>query len=445
MNRYVLGIILAAALVLRLIIAFSQPTTIQYQAGGGDDGWYWLNGRALVSGVTTTEIDGVQIDVSNLAPPPLYLIFIGIPQQFLSQSSALIVVRVVQALMSTATCYFVYRMTIQLTRVLRRGDAVGRPFIDKSGLIAAAILAFSPAFILESTQITTETLFIFFLAAGLAAAAHYPLSVDGERGWGLLLLAAICFGLATLTRAVFLAFPVALVVYWVVIAPRKVARPAAFLLIYAAVVLTWTGYNLARWDRLVIAGEGFASFLYIGATGWDDPSSVDQRLADDIPDADLGAPTQAQITGAATNAITADTVGYLQRRVSELAGAFLQPHATTYFAGESLRDIGVTWLRDDRSFDGLIDLTRGAAFVPKLAIYLFHYGAIILGFIGIWRARRAWQLALPLVGYIGYTLAVHFFLLALPRYLFPTLLIWIVFAGLAFEHTTVSKILSAER
>jgi hypothetical protein len=115
-----------------------------------------------------------------------------------------------------------------------------------------------------------------------------------------------------------------------------------------------------------------------------------------------------------------------------LAGAYLQPHGTTFYGGASLRDLALNWLREERSPAELIALVQSESFIPKLILYLFHYGALVAGAVGIWRTRRCWQVSLPMIGLIGYITLVHLVLYALPRYLFPTEVFFYVFAAASF-------------
>ncbi len=421
--RRILKVVLVISLIARLLFAINLPVTIT-ESRGSDSFWYWVNARILLSGATAAEVDGAIYDVSQLQPPPMYLIFIGAPQFVMSESAAFYAVLFAQAVFSTLTVYMAAHLAKRLT---------GR---DSAAALTAALIGFSPAFIIESGQITTETLFMTLLTAGLLA---FVIALDSpeqtRRRTGIFLLGAALLGLATLTRAVLLLFPLALAGWWVIANWRRdrwraVGRALVYAALYTSIVLTWTVYNLARWNRFVIAGEGLAAFLYIGATGWDDPHDVDQRLLDS--GAERGEDRvfgQDAYTGAAANAISADPISYVARRVGELAGAVLQPHGTAYFPGESLRDLALNWARDDRSLEGLLNVLRGDQFAIKALVYVFHYGTILLGVIGIWRTRSGWRLTLPLIGYIAYTLLVHLALLAIPRYLFPTLIVWAVFAG----------------
>ena len=431
-SRRLLLLILCFALALRLIFALAQDPLAPYADRNNDAGWYLGNAYALVTGQSPARMI---TDVSNLASPPLYFLVLGIPQAMLSPAGAVIAVRVLQAILSTATVYFAYRLAVLLT---------GR---EGAGLLAAGVLAISPAFIIEASQLLTETLYIFLIAGGVwlyietilnrqdakiakkdeSVGAQRAAPLQNPRSMGWLILAALCFGLATLTRAVFLAFPFALAVHLIMVRRwRKGWRLAAlFLLVYALVVSTWTVYSVARWNRFVIAGEGLPAFLYIGATGWNGATQVDQSLAQQSPDKNY--------LQAAESTISGDPVGWVKHRVSELANAYLQPHGTTFFPGASLKEQALDWLHQDRTVGGLIALTQGAGFWPKLALYALHTVGLIAGLIGMWLYRRRWVIALPMISFIIYVTLVHLALLALPRYLFPTEIFWWIFAAAAFQ------------
>ncbi|MBL8157693.1 MAG: hypothetical protein JNM70_26325, partial [Anaerolineae bacterium] len=104
------------------------------------------------------------------------------------------------------------------------------------------------------------------------------------------------------------------------------------------------------------------------------------------------------------------------------------------FPGQSLRDLVAAWFRDDRSLGGLLAITQGESLWPKLVIYLFHYTGLIAGLAGMILTRHRWRLTLPLIGFLVYTSLVHFVLDAVPRYLFPTEIVWWVFAASALAH-----------
>lgn len=415
--------ILIVAFALRLVVGLAQDHRLGYENGGGDTTWYLVNGYALAAGLdndtvsgygTDVHPDGFPVKLRNLPTPPLYLLFVGIPQTVLPRESAIILIRIVQALLGTITCYLVWRLGRTLT-----DD-------DRVGLVAAGALAMAPAFIMEAAHLATETLYIFLLVLALT------LYIERQSlKW--LGLVGLLLGLATLTRAVLLLFPLGLALHLLLVhGPRAGWRRVALLLtIYTLTVGSWTVYNLARWDRLVIGGEGFAATLFIGATdeGWQGPDATDETLGIDgelPPEPD---DQQAVYLENAQKLIGADLVAYVQRRVRQLASAYLQPHGTLFFSGASLRDLALDWLRADRSLAGLLGLTGAESFWPKLALYVFHYTALLAGLAGLWLTRRRWRQALPLIGFILYTTLLHLVLDVIPRYIFPTEVFWWLFAS----------------
>lgn len=450
-------------LVLRVLAVAGLDHTAPYAGTGGDSGWYLANGYALVTGTIpcpdairwpaltlplralahTGQPVGylcTETDVERLPTPPVYLLIVGLAQGVfgLQSTDAVLGVRIGQVIAGTLTIAVIAGLGWQLA---------GR----RAAGLSAAITALHPMLIVETGQIVSETVFILLIAMGLltfiiAAGTTTGTTADAGRSragqesarpsWmqigGLLALCGLCFGLAALTRASVLAFPVLLIggllahgaihrSHW-----RQAVLGAGVLgLAYALTVGSWTAYNLIRYDRFVIAGEGIAAFLYVGATGWDDPEAVDARLAAATGEA-AGEADQNDFIAAAGGAITADIGGYIQRRAGELAAAALQPHGTAYYTGPSLREAVAGWWGGDRTLAGLRSLTAVEGFWPKLALYIAHYGVIALASVGLaagfWRRNTTATLGstgLTLAGWPLYLLAVHLPLLALPRYLFP--------------------------
>jgi hypothetical protein len=412
-----LAVILLLALALRLVYVLWQDPRAPYHESGGDTSWYLENGYTLVTGDNPTG----KHDVSRLPVAPFYLVFIGFWQAILPPAEAVIAIRVIQALMGAAVVFFGFWLAYRLT------DGNWR-----AGLLAAGALAVSPALILDAAKILTEPVYLFWMMAGLwlYCADTMPAVPGGWRSATRLALAGIALGLATLTRAILLVFPLGLAVHLMWHRGRAGARQAVVLLgMYSLVVSTWTVYNLVRWDRLVIGSEGMSSLIYVGSRGWEGPTQVDQNLTEDLPDEQGSEPrTQSSFLAAARRVIEADPVGYVKHRASELARAYLQPYGTGDFANNKLQERFRLWITHDRSLDGLADLVADNAFLPKLAIYVFHFSGLILGTAGIWLYRRKWM-AVPLSGLILYTTLMHLVILVLPRYLFPLYPVFWIFAA----------------
>jgi 4-amino-4-deoxy-L-arabinose transferase-like glycosyltransferase len=435
-SRWLLTVLLAFGLILRLGYGLAQNHMIVYQQSqGGDSYWYILNGYALITGfdkglLTIPGNPSVQVRValSGLPVAPVYLLFVGFWQVVASPEAAIMIIRILQAGMGTAVCFFAYR----LARIISKNET--------AGLIAAGVLAVSPAFIMESAQVMTETVYMFLVMGGLwlyVERLHLP-NLALRRSMLMLALSAALLGLATLTRAVLLVFPVGLAIHLLLVDGLRngLKRAAILLLVYSLVVSTWTIYNLARWNRFVVGADGFISFLYIGATGWKDPNEVDKSLPVVIPEHikpdGTFKITQDDYAKGLTQVIGSNPGGWIQRRVSQLIKVYAQPHGTVFFPGPSLKQMAGDWVKRDRSVSGLIALTQTEAFWPKLILYLFHYIGLIMGLAGLWISRHNWRFTLPLAGFLLYTTLVHLVLDAIPRYLFPMQAFWWIFAAVVF-------------
>ena len=88
------------------------------------------------------------------------------------------------------------------------------------------------------------------------------------------------------------------------------------------------------------------------------------------------------------------------------------------------------WWARGHTVQGLGQVIMTDGFLPKLAIYIVQFSGLVLGVFGLWFGRNRWHVVLPVLGLIMYINLVHFVLLALPRYLFPTMLFWWCLAGI---------------
>lgn len=402
-SRFALAGLLALAFALRLIYGLAQDPAAPF-GRGGDSWWYLANGAALVTGAGPAD---VPVDLARLPTPPGYLVLVGLAQAAAPGQAAIAVIIFAQAALAVLMIWACARIAWRLTG--RRGAV----------LLTAALLAVSPALIVETAQVASETLYMALVALGLLLYIEACERRQPGPALAWLGLSGAALGLAALTRAPILLFPLGLALHLLIFFGWRRGGRAALALLAAFVftVGTWTAYNLARWNRFIIAGEGFAAFLYVGATGWESPQAVDARIGS----AEGGADSQTFIA-AAGGAIAADPAGYAARRLAELAGAVLQPHGTAYFPGPSLRDLAVGWWGTDRTLAGLAALAQADAFWPKLLIYVFQFGGAAAAVFGLWRARRRPRPLLVLLGFIAYTLLIHVALLALPRYIFPSVI-----------------------
>jgi hypothetical protein len=194
-----------------------------------------------------------------------------------------------------------------------------------------------------------------------------------------------------------------------------------------------------KFNRFQFGARGASDLLLTGTLGHTGTQAVDQTYAEltggEVPIAGARDGVALATLG---EALRTDPLGYAATRFGQLGEALLQPHHTPFFAGPSLKDAMLAWLRDDRSLEGLSRLVGNPTFVPKAVFYVAHWSALLLAAVGLWKTRRDWRRYAPVSGLIAYFLLVHLALLAIPRYLFPiTPALW-VFAGVAVDSLVTS-------
>ncbi|MBO9309235.1 MAG: glycosyltransferase family 39 protein [Chloroflexi bacterium] len=358
--------------------------------------------------------------------PPLYLLYTGVVQSVFGEGN-LTIFRLLNVLWSTALVGAVF-------------IAAEAYFNRRVAVIAAWLIAINPIFIVEAGQILTESVFLPLMFSALALHGRYT-QRDALMTKRHAVLVGVLLGLASLTRAVALLLPVILVAHLLWRYRQRAPRLIAALLIaYSATVLTWTVYGYLRWRTIMIGGSGLAANFYLGTNeGWCGPQCIDERAGVTVEDQGRNDEIYAR---RAIETILSDPLGYLVRRATNLLEASLQPHNTNLFQGESLRALVLQWWAHDRSLAGLSAVLSGDAFAPKLLLYIFHIGALLLGALGLLFSafrRRMFGQALPLYGALGYFYALHSILTAIPRYLFPTAALWLIFASTVLAERTATE------
>lgn len=439
-SRYTRGlwVILIAGLVLRVAYALAQPNMeLFYGVDGGDSAWYLANGWGFFSGQPHGWIRNNPFYLSVLPTAPFYILYAGIFQQFLPDELVIPTMRLIQCVLGITTAYLGYR----IGRLITRDERVG--------LIACALLTFHPAFIIEPANIATETFYIFFLTMGLWLYIEYITdashsNTDNRLSPSLwIILVAIAFGLATLTRAVLLLFPVGIVIHILIVGGRSqfgmwLRRGILLLIVYTAVISTWTIYNLGMWGNFVIGSNQLMPALWRGAVSNDGTPEENDALLLENPDEvrPEGCEVDCKYQHSTetyveqiNESIGGNIGGFLSHRLRELATSYLQPHGTTPLGTVNIREALLNWTKDNRSLGGLIELFQIEGFFVRLIIWAIHYIGIIFGLIGMWLSRKSWRLTLPLIGFIAYTTLLHFILLALPRYIFPVEVPFLIFTA----------------
>jgi|GEM_PF-2004589 len=151
---------------------------------------------------------------------------------------------ILQAALSAATCYFVYRIALTLW---------GR----RVALIAAVLWAVGPDIIIFGNLVLTETLYMFLATVVLWLLVRFR---DNWRG---IVSAGALLGLLSLTRGAALAF-VPLVIVWMLFARRtNYKKVLAFSAVFLAVITPWLirNYRVTGEFQLIDCNSGVNIYL----------------------------------------------------------------------------------------------------------------------------------------------------------------------------------------
>jgi len=312
-------------------------------------------------------------------------------------TGAIIPIRIAQAILVTAQCGLV-------------GFIAGRLFRNReAGFIAACIAAFYPFILFYQGLLLGETLFSTFLLAGMAALVWWR-----DRGFRIdiaLVIASLCFALATLTKATLTVLPPLLLTATAFLAGAGLRRTIATLVaaccLYAVFMSPWWIRNAELLRAFVPFTTSSASNLYLGnnannpEAGIDWATDADHEFTDktnSIPDE---LERQRVFKEAAVNYIKTDPANFLRLAFKKFKRFWnIVPNAAEYRTG-------------------LYATISALSFGPILAF------ALICAVIR-W---RQWRLLAPLYLVIGYFTVVHIVTIASLRYRFPVEPLLIVLAA----------------
>jgi 4-amino-4-deoxy-L-arabinose transferase-like glycosyltransferase len=167
----------------------------------------------------------------------------------------------------------VFNLVLGVGTVVLTFEVGRRLFDNRTGLIAAAVVALWPNLIFHTAVILTETLFIFLVMAAVLVLVTLPASTK-RIGWRRLAFFGVILALSALVRPISLMFlPVLLVVLVVAGTGWRLAIGYVGIATLAVVfVLTpWTIRNVRETDSFVVIstnlGDNLCMSRHAGATG----------------------------------------------------------------------------------------------------------------------------------------------------------------------------------
>lgn len=415
-ERLVLPVLLLA-LLIRVGVSLTRPWE---QANTSDGAFYiavaiqpYRLGLDVDPGAAVTSIGPVY----PLLLVPVIRLAAGDPQ------TQVAIIRMLQVGIDTVTVWLVYRIALHL-------------FGSRVALVALIMQALDLRSIYQAGVVGTETLFIMLFAATLLVTLHASASLD-RRG---MLAAGALMGISTLTRPVPLLYPVVLLIYaWLHPSDRR--RAAAQVIGLAAVmalfVIPWTIRNgLVTGQFIPISDTAFNHF-WRASQGEVTDITTSARLTE-ATRRDLGATegeegfSEVGLLAAGLRHIVSAPLDYVSRITRSILLAHLQPYGTTHLtAGTnvSAKAVLLGFFRGESSLEDVLSLP---GLWQRALMYVWHYWGLMAGIAGmvlVWRRNR-WP-SLPLLGWIVYGTAVSSVLLIEPRYLFPLMFAYLIFAAYA--------------
>jgi 4-amino-4-deoxy-L-arabinose transferase-like glycosyltransferase len=405
--RQRLGIILAAALVLRLAIL---AMTTQLSLKIVDEQHYHVLATSMVEGRGMASASGP----TSLRPPVYPALVAGLWS--VSGSRSLQVVRVFQDLLGLATAVLVYW--------------IGRRLYDnRTALVAAGITAFYPALVLANSLFLTETVFTFLLTAFVAAL----IALLQRPRPAVAVSAGLLLGLAALTRSIVWPLPLVLVPFlaWIAPAtfPRRLMCCALLLAAYAAVLLPWAVRNTRLQGVPVVVDTMGGMNLRMGNYEFTPHDRIWDAVSQRGPQSWIvGIPPHPPGRGEWTE-------GEKERWARQQALAFMvaHPSLTIWRAVIKFSDF---WALDR---DYMAAIQRGmyhppvwAAVVATAAMTAAFPLVIGLAIVGIClRPPADWRSHLLLILLVLFVTALHSVVFGHPRYRLPLTPILAVYAGAA--------------
>lgn len=408
-TRLALIAVVCLAFAIRLwwvLVVDSSP-----KLEGGDGPFYLRMGRAILEHGLTTAITWMGTS------GPLYPLFFASLDLALPDDPAIVqAARIVQAAMDALTCGVAF-------------DLGRRLFEARVGLIAGLAIALDLRFITQAGAINTETLFTLLLVSSVWVFVIARAAENDRRKWAGYVVANVLFLLTTFTRAIAIGLPVLFAGLALLPKPTPAQLKRAALVVGAGALIIGglTAWTYATTGRIVVISSGLDSQFWMGSRldgQWHGAQAFDEERAYLIAED----PENPPYLRDAFQTIARDPVAYVVLLFRKLFAAYLQPHGTAAFPGESLKDLAVAALRGQIT---IADLINGEAFWPKLVIYIFHYTGLVGGLIGLWLARRDWLKVLPLALPMIYFAAVYTPLVIIPRYVFPAMPFYMILAAFA--------------
>ncbi len=392
-------VILTAGFCIRILFALALPS---HELSAPSDSYYYdLSANAVLRG------EGYHEGNLYAYRPPLYAFFLaGVYRLFGTLPAGYIPLVCIQALLSVATALFVYKTALLALS-------------HQAALAAMASTCFFPTLISLSTELMSETLYLFLITAGIyltaAAGVHKNLVAPAFAG-------LLC-GLSVLAREITLYFAPVLLVWIICRYKRENRAVAPALLFFAAFLLPlapWIFRNYRLFASPVITTNGGVNF-YMGnndsATGF---------FRWDLPE---GAVWPATLD---PHTVSREALHKAELRVHKqgfAAGLRFIASNPAHFLKLSVKRTTFFWLPPPSDFENAGLTPRGFMGMARSLYTIILELAAATGIVLLLLRRRLHPILLLLLIWIGYTTAFHGAVVVDHRYSLTMVPALSVFAG----------------
>lgn len=376
------------------------------------DGIVWIDGQRYVR-IAENLLAGRgfgSLEMNRIAVPTQPLLIASFMALF---DGSFMMVRVGFALIGSATCVLIYRF----------GSMVFEPRV---GFLAGLILALYPLH--AYTSALFEVPQAFFLLA-VTGAFLYLFKFRWQRRGLALFAAGLLFGVSALSVPTVLVFLPWVIVWLVIIEPRKAARLSAMALFCLGVVTAlspWSIRNYTAYGHLMLVnaagGENFwkgntQTYFDHGkraATLPCEPGTEGGRYCDDL--------FRVQAEAAALGLSENEAILYVDRAGWREGAAYIREHPIRFVLlfGRKLLAL----------FSPVPDAVSSQGSELQLLVSLLTYGPIlVLGLLGLAKTRRRWRDLFPIHAYLCTLVVVYSIFLPATRYRLPIDCFLVLFAS----------------
>jgi len=232
-------------------------------------GLSWSNERQMLGQCAWVDYKKIDdIYYAHKAVPPLYPLFLALCYYLFGINT--VAYFLPHIILSSLTCILVYLL----------GEEIYND--RKIALTGALATAFYPDLIFWTYQVRTETLFIFLIVLG------FWLLVRGNarKSSLFILMSGVPFGLAALTRGVFIPF-IPLLFLWQMFSSKNGGRKTviaslAMILVIFLVLLPWCARNLLVFNKFTPFCDEVYAFLFPAGANMEDRANTLCRMNDSL-------------------------------------------------------------------------------------------------------------------------------------------------------------------